>query len=86
MSELRFTENADFNHSFVFKKGLRMLVVDEILVTQKKLFMRLKKKQKLGQGLTEVTRGEMGVSRIGYAFRTYPSVKRETPTTFALVV
>jgi hypothetical protein len=34
----------------------------------------------------EITRGKMEVSRIGYAFRTYPSVNRVTPSTFALVV
>jgi hypothetical protein len=64
-----------------------MLVAGELSVKQKKRAMRLKKKQQLGQELPEVTRGETEISRSeSHAFRTHPSVNRETLTTIVLTV
>jgi len=50
-------------------------------------FLRLKKKNRLGQELAEVTHGEKEIRRIkGNTFSAHPSLNRETPTTRAATI
>ncbi len=79
LSAHEFTENVDFNASLVIKKkGIRMQLAGELSVKQKKRSMRLKKKEQLGQELSEDTCGEIEISRTkSRAFSSHPSVNRE---------
>ncbi len=80
-----FTENADINAACVIKsRGIGKLIAGEFTVKEKKKAMRLKKKESIGQELSESMHGERHVRRDnGDTVMSQASMIRETPTTIA---
>jgi putative transposase len=80
------TADAHENAAAVIKnRGISMLMDGTIAVRESKRTMRLRKKEQLGTGRAEVTRGEKTVRRIAEHREALVSENRETPTTTEVV-